>query len=136
MYLSPQQVEDEFSEPRLRAALDDDGDGNADDGLLARLIASAGEAVDGFLAGRFVVPFEPVPKLVTEATLIFVCEKIYERRRSGPDEKNPYAERATEFRRRLKAIADGEQSLDAKQLPAFTPGAVIQTASALNASTL
>ena len=73
-YITEQQVEDEFSEPRLRAALDDDGDGLADAGLLDRVIAAASLAVDGFLEGRYIVPLSPVPALAQEATDLHLRE--------------------------------------------------------------
>jgi phage gp36-like protein len=136
VYITEQQVQDEFSEPRLRDALDDDGDGKADDGLLCRIITAAQLSVDGFLAGRYITPFNPVPPIVADATLVFVCEKIFERRRQGPDEKNPYRSRADEYRVELKAIADRTKSLDAQEKPAFTPGAFISSPSPLNTSTL
>jgi phage gp36-like protein len=136
VYCTAQKIADEFSLPRLTAALDDDGDGTADTGLLDRLITDAGDTVDGFLAGRYATPFSPVPKLVAEAAFVFVCEKIHARRRQGPDEVNPYTARANDFRKQLKQIADGDLSLDAALVPAFTPGAVIQTDSAINVSTL
>ncbi len=135
MYITQQQVEDEFSAPRLLNALDDDGDGNPDDGLLDRIIAAAQLAVDGFLAGRYITPLSPVPQFAQEATLIFVCEKIYERRRQGTDEKNPYTTRANDFRQELKDIADRKKSLDARERPAFVPGAIISRKSKINAST-
>jgi phage gp36-like protein len=137
MYISQQQVEDEFTAPRLRDALDDDGDGQADEGLLDRIIAAAQLAVDGFLGGRYLTPFTgAVPPLVADATLVFVCEKIHDRRRQSPEEKNPYRERADAYRDRLKRIADRQESLDAAERPAFTPGAVLSTPSALNGSSL
>jgi len=120
----------------LNDALDDDGDGQVEAGLLDRLIASASGAVDGFLQGRYIVPLNPVPSLAVEATLIFTIEKIYNRRKQAPDEKNPYAERATEMRRRLKKISDREESLDATERPAFAPGAVFTQESSLGGSTL
>ena len=134
-YISQQQIIDEFTLPRLTDALDDDQDGKLDDGLLDRIIAAASLAVDGFLAGRYLTPLTPVPKLAQEATLIFVCEKIYERRRQGPDETNPFSKRANDFRQELKDIADRKKSLDATELPARTPGAVIAAPSRLNTST-
>ena len=135
-YITEQQVEDEFSEPRLRAALDDDGDGLTDAGLLDRaLYRGRFLAVDGFLEGRYIVPLSPVPALAQEATLIFTCEKIYERRRQGPDEKNPYRDRADELRKVLKAVGDGTQSIDAALKPAFTPGAAILGGTRINTST-
>ncbi|HEY1788666.1 MAG TPA: phage protein Gp36 family protein [Verrucomicrobiae bacterium] len=136
-YVTPETIADEIGGwARLNDALDDDGDGQVETGLLDRLIASASGAVDGFLQGRYVTPFNPAPAIVAEATLIFAIEKIYNRRKQGPNEKNPYEERATEMRRRLKRIADREESLNAEEREAFRPGAIIFQESRLNGSTL
>lgn len=136
-YVMPQTIADEIGGwARLNDALDDDGDGQVDAGLLDRLITSASGAVDGFLQGRYVTPFNPSPAIAMEAALVFTVEKIYNRRKQGPNEKNPYEERATEMRKRLKAIADRKESLDAQEREAFRPGAVISRESRLNGSTL
>jgi phage gp36-like protein len=136
-YITAQIIADEIGGwARLNDALDDDGDGQVDAGLLDRLIASASSAVDGFLQGRYVTPLNPVPAIAVEAALVFTMEKIYNRRKQGPDERNPYEPRANEFRERLKRIADRKESLNAQELAAFVPGAVIHRESKLNGSTL
>jgi phage gp36-like protein len=136
-YITGGMVADEIGGwARLNDALDDDSDGQVDAGLLDRLIASASGAVDAFLQGRYVTPLNPVPAIAMEATLVFTIEKFYNRRKQGPNEKNPYEERATEMRRRLKDIADRKESLDAQEREAFRPGAVISRESKLNGSTL
>ena len=136
-YITPEIVADEIGGwPRLNNALDDNGDGQVDPGLLDRLIASASGAVDGFLQGRYVTPLNPVPAIAVEATLVFTIEKIYNRRKQGPNERNPYEPRADEFRARLKRIADRKESLDAQERAAFVPGAIIERESKLNGSTL
>jgi hypothetical protein len=86
------------------------------------------------LQGRYVTPLNPVPALAVEAALVFTIEKIYNRRKQGPNEKNPYEERASEMRKRLKRISDREESLDAQERPAFRPGAIIERESKLNGS--
>lgn len=137
MYIAQQSLEDELGgNARLVEALDDDNDGKIDDGLVARICQRASDAVDSFLSGRYAVPLSPVPKLAVEAALIFACEQIYNRRRQGVDEKNPYTPRADDLRDRLKRISDREESLDAKELPAFLPGAIIATPSKTIGSSL
>ena len=137
MYVTQQQLEDELGgSARLLEALDDDNDGKLDDGLVNRICQRASDAVDSHLSGRYVVPLSPVPKLAVEAAIIFACEQIYNRRRQGTDEKNPYTSRATDLRNRLKRIADREESLDAREKPAFNPGAVIGRPSSLSGSSL
>lgn len=134
-YTTPLQISDEIGGwPRLNDALDDDGDGQVEEGLLDRLLSAASGAVDGFLQGRYVTPLNPVPAIAVEATLVFTIEKIYNRRKQGPNERNPYEERATEMRKRLKKISDREESLDAQERPAFRPGAIIEKESRLNGS--
>jgi phage gp36-like protein len=136
-YASQQLVQDEIGGlARLTDALDDSGTGTLDSQLMQRLLDSAAGAVDGFLQGRYFTPLSPVPAIAVEANLVFCLEKIYERRRQGPDEENPYRERANEMRKRLKRIADREESLDAQERPAFNPGAVIQEESKTRGSTL
>lgn len=137
MYTTQQLLEDEIGgSARLIEALDDDNDGKLDDGVVDRLLQRASDAVDAFLAGRYVVPLSPVPKLASEAALVFACEILFNRRRQGADEKNPYTGRANDFRQQLKRIADREQSLDARERPAFAPGAIIATPSATQGSSL
>ena len=136
-YITGETVADEIGGwARLNDALDDDGDGQVDAGLLERLIGVASNAVDGFLQGRYVTPLNPVPAIAVEAALVFTVEKIYNRRKQGPNEKNPYEERANAMRKRLKDIADRKESLDAQERAAFRPGAVISEETKLNGSTL
>ena len=136
-YVISQLIADEIGGwPRLNDALDDDGDGQVEVGLLDRLMAAASGAVDSFLQGRYITPLNPAPAIAVEAALVFTVEKIYNRRKQGPNEKNPYEERATEMRQRLKKISDREESLDAQERAAFRPGAIIERESRLNGSAL
>jgi phage gp36-like protein len=136
-YITGETVADEIGGwARLNDALDDDGDGQVDAGLLDRLIYATSNAVDGFLQGRYVTPLNPAPAIAMEAALVFTIEKIYNRRKQGPNEKNPYEERAIKMRSRLKDIADRKESLDAEEKPAFRPGAALLQETKLNGSVL
>ena len=137
MYATQQLLQDEIGGvDKLTEALDDDGSGTLDTDLVNRILQRASDAVDSFLSGRYVVPLSPVPKLAGEAALIFACEILFNRRRQGADEKNPYTSRANGFRDELKEIADRKKSLDATERPAFTPGAIIGTPSKTQSSSL
>lgn len=108
----------------LNAACDDDGDGQADTGVLTEIIAGAANAVDAYLAGLFTVPFaDPAPAVCAEAALLFACETVYDRRQIV--ENNPFRTRAEFWRTRLEAIGKGEIPLDASLDKAYTPGAAI-----------
>ena len=137
MYTTQQLLQDEIGGlGKLTEALDDDGSGTLDPALVARILQRASDAVDSFLSGRYIVPLSPVPKLAAEAALIFACEILFNRRRQGADEKNPYTTRANNFREELKEISDRKKSLDATERPAFFPGAIIATPSRTQGSSL
>lgn len=141
-YITGDQVAQEFGGwPKLNNALDDDGDGQADPNLLDNLIITASNQVDGYLQGRYVTPIAGIngagpPAIVIEATLIFVVETLYNRRKQGPDEKNPYEGRANSLRDRLKDIQDRKANLNAQGVEANVPGAVFAEESKLRGSSL
>lgn len=123
-YTTQAQVETAIPSQHLRDALDDDGDGQPDEGVLTSILASADQAVDGFLAGLFTVPFvAPVPAAVAEAAFVFACERIYDRRQIV--ERNPWTARADGWRERLAKIGAGEMPLDASLTKSVVPGAAI-----------
>jgi len=131
-YVTRQQIAPKIPPNVMLDALDDNGDGKEDAGLLAALIASASEEVDGYLSGLFTVPFpDPAPPTVTSAALVFTCSRIYERRSVEFPE---WLLSAVKFwRERLAAIGDRKLPLDASQAKSFSPGAVITSNCAVDA---
>lgn len=123
-YTTQAEIEAEIPALFLRRALDDDGDGSADDGVLDQVIANAGRAVDAALEGLYTVPLDPVPAVAREAAFIFTCEAIYNRRRQHNDERNPYTDRANTLRTKLERIGKGELplTLDNTDAPAAAWG--------------
>lgn len=125
MYVTRAQIEAEIPRPHLIEALDDDRDGQEDEGLLDNVIANAVIAIHSPLSALYEVPFEDtVPTVVSEAAFIFVCESIY-RRRQTPDEQNPYFKRAEDIRKRLNRIGRNEEKLESTIEKSFTNGAAI-----------
>lgn len=124
-YVTQSEIEAKIPATVLNDALDDDGDGAADAGVLDSVIALAAQEVDGFLAGVFDVPFaDPAPAKVRTAAFAITCEMIYQRR-NVPEDKNPYAKVAAWWREHLQRVGNRELTLDAATDPANTPGAVI-----------
>jgi hypothetical protein len=124
MYVTQAQIETAIPAQHLRDALDDNGDGLPDTGVLEAIITSAGQAADAFLAGLFSVPFaDPAPAAVAEAAFCFACERIYDRRQIFG--KNPWTERAGFWRGRLAEIGSGKMPLDATLEKSFAPGAAV-----------
>jgi phage gp36-like protein len=115
----------------LTEALDDNGDGMADDGVLAMILSNASRAVDGYLSGLYTVPFDSPTAVVKQATLSFVLEALYIRRQQEPPKI--IAEEAKFYRERLQRIGNRELPLDAATAKAFTPGAAIVSDMKVNA---
>lgn len=123
-YCTRERIETAIPAPHLVDALDDDRDGEADAAVLAELLASADQAVDSYLAGLFAVPFPaPTPAVVAEASFVFACERVYDRRQVA--ERNPWTSRANDMRERLKAIGSGKAPLEASRTKAVIPGRVV-----------
>lgn len=132
-YTTRQKITAKLPDRFLVEALDDDADGEEDEGLLDTIIANADEEIDGYLQGRYTLPLTPTPGLLLTASLILTLEALYFRRGVDAD-KNPYRNRASEIRARLRRIADGDEQLLAGTEKA-EPGAVAITEPARTHST-
>lgn len=112
-YATRAQITAKLPAPFLNDAMDDNGDGNEDAGLLDQIIATASSDVDAFLAGVYTTPFpDPAPAVVSSATLIFTLKAIYDRRPVG-EKGNPWASQYNWWRGRLEKIGNRELPLDA-----------------------
>jgi phage gp36-like protein len=109
-YVLQSDIAGDIPAPFLIEALDDDGDGLADDGVWDAVAASVATEIDGVLGQRFPVPFVTVPAVVKAAAQILALSKLYTRRGFSGD-KNPWDEQAEAVRTKLNAIADGDQPL-------------------------
>jgi len=134
-YVTRDQVTDLIPLKDLNDALDDDGDGNEDDGAFDSLVATQSLMVDGFLSGQFTVPFSAPPAKVKTAALIFVSEAVYQRRRI-PDEKNPWKKQADWWREHLQRVGNRELPFDAATPKAYAPGIVTEECMATKGSSL
>lgn len=124
-YVQRAQVTAKVPAPILNDALDDDGDGTEDAGLLDQLIANASQAVNAPLSGIYNTPFpDPAPPAVCEAALIFTLEGIYGRRPTGAEGKNPWTSQANAWRKELEQMAKRNDPTMANYRKAFRPGAV------------
>jgi phage gp36-like protein len=131
-YVTQSAIEARLTAQILNDALDDDGDGKADDGILAAVIQAASNEVDGYLAGLYPVPFpDPAPKKVQAAALTFTCEMIYNRRAAQlPDWLGSHVKF---WREHLQKVGNREIPFDAASDKAFAPGAVIAEDNSVNA---
>ena len=112
MYVNSAQIQTAIPAPHLNDACDDDHDGAADSGVLDAIISQACQAVDAFLAPRYEVPFtDPAPPACREAAFVFAAELVYDRRQVF--DKNPFKDRADDWRERLEKIGAGQGTIDA-----------------------
>lgn len=139
-YIVYAQIYAWIPQPKVNDALDDDGDGKADAGALDQIIANACQEVDGYLQGRYPVPFAGVvPSVVQAAAIAFACEAIAARR-EAIGEKNPFAQKALLYRGTaanpglLTKIANRELPLDVSEAESITPGGVVCEEAPWNAS--
>lgn len=110
-YTTEAEIKALIPAPELIDALDDDGDGQADDNLLTQIITNAGVSIDALLANRFEVPFTDVPTAVKRAALVFACCDIYRRRRV-PGDKNPWQAECDRWMDIFMRVRKGEEELD------------------------
>lgn len=106
-------------------ALDDNGDGEADEGLWDLVSSGVDAQINGRLEGRYAVPLaEPFPAVVTEAALVLAAEALYLRRGLSGDQ-NPWSKQANDIRARLERIGAGKEALKNEIAPARSGGSVI-----------
>ena len=89
----------------IEQALDDDGDGVADDSAWALVQSDAEERIQSCFGGA--VP-DAHSLAAVEARRLFILESLYHRR--GFTEGNPFTARASNAEKRLRALASGEET--------------------------
>lgn len=136
MYIELSDLNGQIPPQFLVQALDDDNDGVVD--AWTQVQTAACEDVDALLEGRFAVPLtlDPLPKIIKRAAVAFACELCY-RRRSTPDDQNPWKGRADAFRKTLAMITAGDLKLSvspkAEDAAVDPAGSIIVHDSALGA---
>ena len=110
-YTSQAAIEAEIPASHLIEALDDDRDGQIDTLVLSQILANADAEVNACLEGLYATPFaDEIPACCAAAALALACEAIYSRRQV---ERNPYSDRAAQWRGRLARIGAGDLPLSA-----------------------
>jgi phage gp36-like protein len=64
MYCTQQDIIDRYGESELIVAADNDGDGEADENIVAKALEDASEEIDTFLAIRYTLPLNPAPAIL------------------------------------------------------------------------
>jgi len=116
----------------LLQALDDNGDGVADDGVWDKLVVDVESAINSRLEGNYAIPLAaPIPAIISEAAKILAAEAVYLRRGLAGDQ-NPWLKQADAMRKRLEDIGSGKLPLTSATNPQGPAGTVITETSRLN----
>lgn len=134
-YCNRNDILTKISDSEFIQFLDDNGDGIEDSGLLDIIIGIASNAADAYVASIYETPFTSyIPAMIKDATIIFVCEMLFQRR-LVPDEKNQFFAQANLYRTLLTRVGSGQQPLDANIPRKVTPGFGITYESRLSIDT-
>jgi len=135
-YITRNDILTKISNTDLDAFTDDNGDGVADTGVLDLVIGIASNAADAYVASIYQTPFTSyVPSKIKDASLIFCCEMLYQRR-LAPTEQNIFKSQADLWREVLRTIGTGNVPLDANVARLVTPGFGITYESRLSVDSL
>jgi phage gp36-like protein len=85
----------------------------------AEIIENASGTVDGFSAGRYVTPWNPVPVVIKTIALDIAVYNLYSRRENVPELRK---ERHTNAMKLLDRLAQGKLTIGAGQVPQPTAG--------------
>ena len=109
-YIAETDLDEYISEKSLIQLTDDGRTGAVDSDITAECIAGAEDEVNGYLSGLYTVPITgTVPGLVTEASVVLACRRLYVRRGSIPAAFQTQVEDTMSL---LTKIAEGKIKLD------------------------
>jgi phage gp36-like protein len=124
-YIQLTDLKGKIPTDKLIQALDDNEDGAIDNDVWAQIQSDVQVEIDGFLGQRYATPFiDPLPAVVKSAARVFAIEAVYERR-NLLSEKSPERVAAQNTRKKLAAIAAGDEPLAPEQQRAKPSGVVI-----------
>lgn len=107
--LTIEDLTGDMPEQKIIEALDDDGDGIADETAFRAVLASANERAAAIFGGEVPAQYSVA---AGHAVRIFALDLLY-RRRGVADEANPWSKLAEEEATRLRALASGTEAIDA-----------------------
>ncbi|MEW5790030.1 MAG: gp436 family protein [Pseudomonadota bacterium] len=115
-YLTAAELATRYGQDRLIDITDHDGDGLANDPMIAQAIADASAEIDGYLATRYQLPLPTVPAMIARIASDIAIYRLLSLRRMGDIEDA--RRRYEDARRLLEAISRGTVALG---LPASLP---------------
>lgn len=110
-YVSADELKTLVPEHVMTQLSDDNADGNSDALMINVIIQEACETVDGYLRGRYSLPFANTPTLVSGIAKQIARYKLYERRPEGFDLPQAVRNGYTDALKMLVQIQSGNITL-------------------------
>lgn len=110
-YVSADELKTLVPEHVMTQLSDDNADGNSDALMINVIIQEACETVDGYLRGRYTLPFANTPTLVSGIAKQIARYKLYERRPEGFDLPQAVRNGYTDALKMLVQIQSGNITL-------------------------
>lgn len=126
-YCTQADIETRFGQLELAQLTDRTGAGVPDGVAVAAAIADASAEIDGYIAARYTLPLNAIPKIITRIAVDVALYQLFLARRMGATEEVRY--RYTDARKMLENIAAGKLSLGVPS-PAQPENDIVMTGAA------
>lgn len=118
-YTALDNIVNQISENTVIQLTDDYQSEAVDGDRVSEAIANADAVIDGYCAGRYVVPFNPVPAIIAKCALDMAIYNLYARRvETMPEVRDKNYANAIKL---LSSIAKGEVLLNGTTTPPPSP---------------
>lgn len=109
MYCTQTDLGSQISDADLLLLADDDGDGAVDAAVLTKVFTDVADLIDGYLAGRYSLPLNPVPEVLRTLSAQMSIYQLYARRTQGvPDHRQAQYDAAIRY---LEKLGEGKITL-------------------------
>lgn len=125
-YCTQTDILEQLSQDELIGLTDDAGAGVVDASVVARAVADADAEIDSYAAGRYTVPFSPVPAMIRKTSVEIAIYNLFSRRRGAPDSRRQRYDASTRF---LRSLANGEVTLGSDSPGASTDDGIAASVS-------
>jgi len=114
-YAVLQDLIDRYGQTEILELTDRDQSGQVDEAVAQKALDDAAAEVDGYLGGRYELPLDSPPPVLSRLTSDIARYRLYDN--LAPDEVRNRYEDAVKF---LRAVSEGKISLGASQPPEST----------------
>lgn len=108
MYATLEDLTRQLPEDLLIQLTDDVGNGVIDTTVTDTALETAGVVIDGYLGGKYTLPLDPQPVVLTAYAVDIAIYHLFGRRQGPPDHWKDRYKDAIDY---LRRVADGKQSL-------------------------